>query len=1182
MPSTWHDDAAPRPGHRWGDLLVIAEVARGNMGVVYRAQDEKLRREVALKVLVVGHDDREASERFRREAKSLARLSHPNIVRVHGFGVVNGMPFLTMDFVPGSTLQALIDRGGLPLSRAVDLLARIARAMDHAHSRGVLHRDLKPANILIGADGGPRITDFGLARLDDASGSLTNDGDVVGTPVYMAPEQIQGRLAELGPASDVWALGVMLYVLLTGRLPFRGRTVEEVTRQVLESTPPPPRQLLPALAESLEQIVTCALQKEPARRYQSAGELAQDLDAYLRGRPVLAGRVTPAMRARRLVRAGRRNLGAVLIVLVALVLLPLGGLVVRSVWRAASRGSQGALAAQALRGRGEAHARLALGLEAWRAGSAGAAREGAEAALARADAAAADLSRAAHGGQGGAGRTGGGPADEVADGLARDPLLAEVRARALGLRARARVGEVEGGAAAGAMERDLEASFRRVAGVEELTALVGLALRTGELGPARTARRLATAQGLLGGVAPLTEGGVTLAAALARLGAVAEGALPESGCPYCDPRPGGSGVGEASCGACGLSPRLLAAQDGAGRAARLGAARVALDRDDPVAALRHLQDERAAAGTQPLDAEVRLTLAEALRRAGHLDEQVTVLAPLLRGRSPAACLARAQGALDQGWPRAALAWCLRARPAPGEVDLALTEAWLRELARTCVGGETGSVPSLGLRAGAYGLQVETRRLVALTDQTTLAEPLAAPAVPTHVAARDADRLLVARLAPLLVEAIGRAGLVLAGVREPAELRELQADRSLLAPASRAAGVAAARRLGLPHRAIEALLRAAAGDPAELAPGPLREALAEATDWSEHRPAVAAAPLREGRALLGRVLAGNVEDAARGRQALTFAMRLDPFDPAPRMARAQLNLALAGSASNRSDTCEAALVDAAAAALLAPHDRDARALLLEAMFATGEARFAALLERLDAPGTALAADRRGALEAVAGRWRSPPDELLKALVFEREELLRRAGALQAGASDPRSLSDPLGKLRSSLDHLKQEHPEALAGRAAFLLQDPAQLVEWLAPGALFANTVRVQGLDPASLDPLVDGPAGDLARVARLTLQLARLEGAEARVREQVLADGRQELELLWRSRPGPALTVLQAALELSAGPAPAEILEDLVTTGGTTPFVERLRRVQGGEAASAQDLFAVRRAAEALARGPAR
>ena len=301
----------PREGQNWAHFEIRSEIARGNMGVVYRAVDTRTKREVALKILVGGHDNPDAVERFKREAKSLARCNHPNIVNVHTYGVTQGLPFLTMDYVPGTTLQELLDRGALTLPRAVDLLGRMARGLDHVHSRGVLHRDVKPANVLIGADGAPRITDFGLAKLSDASISLTQDGDIIGTPIFMSPEQIQGQQKLVGPSTDVWALGVILYQMLAGELPFRGRTVDQVSQAVVQMEPTPPRELQDGVPEDLERICLAALAKDPRQRYGSGGELARDLEAYLRGDRVLAGQVTPGVRARRAARFVKLHAGPV-------------------------------------------------------------------------------------------------------------------------------------------------------------------------------------------------------------------------------------------------------------------------------------------------------------------------------------------------------------------------------------------------------------------------------------------------------------------------------------------------------------------------------------------------------------------------------------------------------------------------------------------------------------------------------------------------------------------------------------------------------------------------------------------------------------------------------------------------------------------------------------------------------
>lgn len=302
----------PREGSRWAHYEIRHEIARGNMGVVFRALDTKTGRDVALKLLVAGHTDPDAAERFRREAKSLARLDHPNVVGVHSYGVQESLPFMAMDFVAGTTLHELLERGALTTSRAVALLADVARGLDHAHAHGVLHRDVKPANILIGSDGRARLTDFGLAKLSDASLSLTHEGDIIGTPVFMSPEQITGDVRATGPGLDVWALGVILYVVLTRGLPFRGRTVEEVSDAVVRLDPQPPSEVEPSVPPDLERICLCALQKDHRQRYRSANELARDLDAFLRGGQVLAGTVTAGVRARRIARFLRLHAVAVI------------------------------------------------------------------------------------------------------------------------------------------------------------------------------------------------------------------------------------------------------------------------------------------------------------------------------------------------------------------------------------------------------------------------------------------------------------------------------------------------------------------------------------------------------------------------------------------------------------------------------------------------------------------------------------------------------------------------------------------------------------------------------------------------------------------------------------------------------------------------------------------------------
>jgi len=305
-------------GRSWGSYEVLTEVARGAMGAIYRARDKRRGgQEVALKVLLQGDKaDPEDVERFKREARALQKLSHPAIVRFYEYGVHEGCPFVTMDFVAGTTLESIIQGGGLSIDKGLVILEQVARAVDHAHSKGVVHRDLKPANVLIGNDNLARVTDFGLARILEEGARLTRSGDLIGTPLYMSPEQIRGDLTALGPSSDVWSLGVTLYLLLTGEQPFGAQTIEDVAKRVKGQEPVPPRTLKPELRihEDLEKICLTALQKDPKKRYQSAGEFANDLRAYLHGKPVLAGRVTLGMRVRRFYRSLRlrplRILGA--------------------------------------------------------------------------------------------------------------------------------------------------------------------------------------------------------------------------------------------------------------------------------------------------------------------------------------------------------------------------------------------------------------------------------------------------------------------------------------------------------------------------------------------------------------------------------------------------------------------------------------------------------------------------------------------------------------------------------------------------------------------------------------------------------------------------------------------------------------------------------------------------------
>jgi len=281
----------------FGDYEILEEVARGGMGVVYKARHVPLNRLVALKLIRFGDIASDAEvRRFQTEAEAAARLDHPNIVPVHEFGRVEGQPYFSMGFVEGESLQRRLANGPLPGREAAGLFIAIAEAVQFAHDRGVIHRDLKPANVLIDAQGQPRVTDFGLAKRTDTESSLTRTGDVMGTPGYMPPEQAAGRIDQVDHLSDVYSLGSTLYCAITGRPPFQAATGVETLKQVMEREPVPPRALNPAVDADLETICMKCLQKEPPRRYASARDLADDLRRYIDGRSIIARPVSAAER----------------------------------------------------------------------------------------------------------------------------------------------------------------------------------------------------------------------------------------------------------------------------------------------------------------------------------------------------------------------------------------------------------------------------------------------------------------------------------------------------------------------------------------------------------------------------------------------------------------------------------------------------------------------------------------------------------------------------------------------------------------------------------------------------------------------------------------------------------------------------------------------------------------------
>ncbi len=307
-----------RPSSGWPTIPnydIVQRLGEGGMGVVYKARHRGLKRLVALKMIRGGSQARaDHLSRFRVEAEAVARIRHPNIIQIYDIGEADGLPFVALELLDGGGLDARLAGNPQPARQAAELMITLARAVHVAHLANIVHRDLKPTNVLYSSDGVPKITDFGLAKRIDSDAGQTESGQIMGSPSYMAPEQARGHSRQVGPAADVYALGAILYEMLTGRPPFKGETPLETVRQVIDDDPVAPSQLVPRVSRDLETICLKCLHKEPARRYESAEALADDLTRYLRGEPIRARRTAILVRGVKWVK--RRPLAAAILAII--------------------------------------------------------------------------------------------------------------------------------------------------------------------------------------------------------------------------------------------------------------------------------------------------------------------------------------------------------------------------------------------------------------------------------------------------------------------------------------------------------------------------------------------------------------------------------------------------------------------------------------------------------------------------------------------------------------------------------------------------------------------------------------------------------------------------------------------------------------------------------------------------